>query len=353
MLSPHAVGADVRRFIGRRLFTAAIQVLIVTMIAYLLFFVISTLTGANPAQRVAGRAATAEQVARVAHQLGLDRPWYSQYWHFLSGVVRGDFGYSFQQRLPVSEILFPAASVTASLVVGAAILWLIIAIPVGLVGALRPRSVWDRLSAVAVQIAISAPVFWVAPMLAYLLAYQPSQGKLFGFSIPPVTIFPIQGYTPPTQSISGWATSLMLPWLALAVGFAAFYARFVRAFTLEQLHEEYVLVARAKGASTSRILRSHVAPIIAPAIITLLGLDVGAMLGGALFVEVTFGLPGLGYTAFSAIQNLDYPLTIGVITFAALMAVLANTIADVAQAALDPRVRIAGGSGNRAGGRPR
>jgi len=341
------------RFIARRLVAASIQVLVVTLIAYMLFYVISAVTGASPAQRVAGHGATPEQVARVAHLLGLDTPWYSQYWRFLVGVVHGDFGYSFQQRLPVAELLLPAAGVTASLVVGAAILWMLIAIPVGLVGALRPKSAWDRVSAIAVQIAISAPVFWVAPMLAYLLAYQPSQGKLFGLSIPPITFFPIQGYVPMSQSVSGWAISLTLPWLALAVGFAAFYARFVRAFTLEQLGEEYVLVARAKGASTPRILSTHIAPIIAPAIITLLGLDVGATLGGALFVEVTFGLPGLGYMAFSAIQNLDYPLTIGVITFAALMAVLANTVADIAQATLDPRVRIAGGVGNRADGRLR
>jgi peptide/nickel transport system permease protein len=327
------------RFITRRLGVAIVQVIVVTMIAYLLFYVISSLTGANPAQRVAGRAATPEQVARVAHLLGTDRPWYAQYWHFLTGVVHGNFGYSFQARLPVSQIIFPAASVTASLVIGAAVLWMLLAIPVGLTGALWPKSWADRLSAVIVQVAISAPVFWVAPMLAYLLAYQPSQGHLLGFSIPAFTLFPIQGYTPLSQNPTGWARSLFLPWLALALGFAAFYARFIRAFTLEQLGEEYVLVARAKGASTAKILRSHIAPIIAPTIITLLGLDVGATLGGALFVEVTFGLPGLGYVAFSSIQNLDYPLTVGVITFAALMAVLANTIADITQAAMDPRVR--------------
>ena len=109
---------------------------------------------------------------------------------------------------------------------------------------------------------------------------------------------------------------------------------------MEQLSEDYVLVARAKGSSTRHLLRSHVGPLVAPAIVTLLALDVGAALGGALFVEITFGLPGLGYLAFSSIQNLDYPLTVGVVTFAALMAVVANTLADIVQAALDPRVRI-------------
>jgi peptide/nickel transport system permease protein len=331
------------RFIFRRLLIAALQVLIVTLVAYALFYVISALTGADPAQRVAGRAATPDQVARVAHVLGTDRPLWEQYARFLAGVLRGDFGYSFQQRLPVSEILYPAAGVTVGLVLGAAVVWMLIALPVGLIGALRPRSVSDRLSAVAIQVAISAPVFWVAPMFAYLFAYQPSQGILLGLRIPPISIFPIQGYVSPTDSVTGWVASMFLPWTALAVGFAAFYARFVRAFVLEQLGEDYVLVARAKGGSTAHILRSHIAPIVAPAIITLLALDVGASLGGALFVEVTFGLPGLGYLAYSSIQNLDYPLTVAVVTFAAFMAVLANTLADIGHAALDPRVRLRGG----------
>ncbi|HEY4751768.1 MAG TPA: ABC transporter permease, partial [Candidatus Limnocylindrales bacterium] len=279
------------------------------------------------------------QVARVAALLGTDKPWWQQYFNFLSGVLHGDFGYSFQQRIPVSDLLFPAAFVTASLVIGAAIIWMLVAVPVGLIGALRPRSAADRVSAVLIQIAIAAPVFWVAPMIAYLFAYQPSQGTFLGISIPPVQFFPIGGYTDPWVSAGDWVRSLILPCTALALGFAAFYARFIRAFVLEQLSEDYVLVARAKGGATRHILRSHIGPLVAPAILTLLALDVGATLGGALFVEVTFGLPGLGYLAYSSIENLDYPLTVGVVTFAALMAVLANTLADIAQAALDPRVR--------------
>ena len=327
------------RFVVRRLGVAVLQVLLVTFIAYMLFFVISSLTGADPAQRVAGKGATPDQVARIAALLGTDRPWYEQYARFLVGVLHGDFGYSFQQRLPVSELLFPAAFVTSSLVIGAAIIWMLVAIPVGLIGALRPRSVADRVSAVIIQIAIAAPVFWVAPMIAYLFAYQPSQGSFLGISIPPVEFFPIQGYTDPWVSVGDWMRSLFLPCIALALGFAAFYARFIRAFVLEQLSEDYVLVARAKGAATRHVVRSHIGPLVAPAIVTLLALDVGATLGGALFVEVTFGLPGLGYLAYSSIENLDYPLTVGVVTFAALMAVLANTLADIVQAALDPRVR--------------
>jgi peptide/nickel transport system permease protein len=329
----------VTRFVVRRLGVAVLQILLVTFIAYMLFFVVSSLTGADPAQRVAGKSASPEQVARVAEILGTNKPWWEQYLKFLSGILHGDFGYSFQQRIPVADLLLPAAFVTSSLVIGAAIIWMLVAIPVGLIGALRPRSGADRVSSVLIQIAIAAPVFWVAPMLSYLFAYQPSQGQFLGITIPPVELFPIQGYVDPWVSLADWIRSLILPCIALALGFAAFYARFIRAFVLEQLSEDYVLVARAKGGSTRHVLRSHISPLVAPAIVTLLALDVGATLGGALFVEVTFGLPGLGYLAYSSIENLDYPLTVGVVTFAALMAVLANTLADIAQAALDPRVR--------------
>ena len=319
---------------------ACFQLLLVIFIAYFLFFVVASATGADPASRVAGKAATPERVAEVARVLGTDRPWYEQYINFVSKIARGDLGYSFMLRRPVSELIFPAVTVTLSLLAGAAILWVLIAIPVGLVGALWPRSFPDRVLSIIVQVAISAPVFWVAPMLSYLLAYQPSQGTLLGIPLgASVTLFPIQGYTEFGESPLQWARHLILPWLAFAVGYAALYARFVRALVSEQLSEDYVLVARAKGASESRILRSHVGRIVAPSIITMLGLDVGAMMGGALFVEQAFGLPGLGYIAYSSIQALDYPLTMGTITFAALMAVVLAAIADFVHAILDPRVR--------------
>jgi peptide/nickel transport system permease protein len=331
----------VTRYATRRLLAAGAQLLIITFVAYALFFLIADLTGASPAQRVAGKGATPARVREIAHIMGVDRPWYAQYVHFVDRLARGDLGYSFQRRQPVSDIVFPAAGVTSSLVVGAAAVWLVIAIFVGLVGALRPRSLIDRVLTIGVQTSIAAPVFWVAPMLSFLLAYQPTQGKLLGISLGRrVDWLPIGGYVGPIASPLQWALHLILPWFALAIGFAALYARFVRAFVLEQFSEEYVKTARAKGASEWRIIRRHIGPLVAPAIVTLLGLDVGVALGGALFVEQVFGLPGLGYVGLSSIQNLDYPLTVGTITFAALVAVAANAAADLAQAMLDPRVRV-------------
>jgi peptide/nickel transport system permease protein len=327
-------------FVGRRLGAMVIQVVVVTIIAYALFFVVSSATGATPEQRIAGKAATPEQVALVAKILGTDRPIYVQYLVFLTGAIHGDFGYSFAYRRPVSDLLLPAAGVTASLVAVAAVLWMAIAIPIGIVGALRVGSRLDRLLTTLTQIGISAPVFWVGPMLVYFVAFLPSQGVVLGFNVGhPVTLFPLQGYTELSASPVEWLRHLLLPALALAIGFAALYGRFIRALIREQLDQDYVLVARSKGLSTSHVIRSHIGWVVLPAVIVLLGLDVGATLGGALFAEVTFGLPGLGFLAVSSIKTLDYPMTVGAITLAALMAVLANTVADIAQAALDPRVR--------------
>jgi peptide/nickel transport system permease protein len=328
------------RYAAKRFTAALVQLVIVSFVAYAIFFLIADLTGASPAQRVAGKGASPARVHEIAHVMGLDRPWYAQYAHFLWRLAHGDLGYSFVRRQPVSEIVFPAAGVTASLVIGAAVLWVLIALVVGVIGAYRPRSIADRVLTVGVQTSIAAPVFWVAPMLAFLFAYQPTQGKLLGISLGRrLDWLPIEGYVGPLQSPLEWAHHLILPWIALAIGFAALYARFIRAFVLEQLSEEYVRTARSKGASEWQILRHHIGGLVAPAIIVLLGLDVGVALGGALFVEQVFGLPGLGYVGLSSIQNLDYSLTVGTITFAALVAVTANAIADLAQALLDPRVR--------------
>jgi peptide/nickel transport system permease protein len=328
------------RFLARRLLIAVVQVLIVTLLAYLLFYVVSDVTGASPAQRVAGRTASPAQIARVAHLLGTDKPIYVQYITFVGHLLHGNFGYSFLQRRPVMDIILPAAGVSMSLILVAVVMWILLAIPIGLVGALRPRSLSDRFLTVYAQVAIATPVFWLAPILSYVLAFEPNQGNLLGIPLGgSVNIFPIQGWVSLTSDPWQWLHHLLLPGLTLALGFTGFYARFVRALVLEQLDEDYVRTARAKGATRRRILGSHVGRIVAPSIITLLGLDVGAAIGGVLFVELVFGLPGLGFVAVNSIQNLDYPVTVGVVTFTGLLTVGAMTLADLAVAALDPRVR--------------
>lgn len=329
------------RFVVRRLGAGVLQVVIITFLAWMLFYVIARFTGATPALRAAGRNPSPERLAEVSHQLGTDRPYVVQYLRFLKGIFVGDFGYSFNQRRPVSEIVFPAARATASVVIGGALVWLLIAVPIGTYGALRPRSAGDVLGRTFAILGMSVPIFWVAPMLSFFLAYQPTQGVLFGLHVLPdgTRIFPIDGYVRFGSSPVEWAHHLLLPWLAYATTFAAVYARYVRTLTIEQLGEDYVRTAEAKGMRTQRLLVRHVGRNVAPVLTVLLGVDIGIALGGTLFVETVFNVPGLGYTGINSIQNLDYPLVTGVITFAAVAAVVANTVVDLLHGFLDPRVR--------------
>jgi peptide/nickel transport system permease protein len=334
-----------RRIFVSRLIGAVVQIVIVTLLAWLLFYVIAKFTGASPAQRIAGKNATPAQIALVARQLGLNKPYWQQYVIFMNHLIHGNFGFSYVQMRPVSQILWPATRATASLVLGAAVIWLLIAAPVGGYGGLRPRSFGDVAGRAVAILGMSIPVFWLSPIMAYFFGYQPTQGEILGLHVVPVgtTIFPIEGYTDFGQNPLEWAYHLFLPWLTLAIGFAAVYIRFIRTMTAEQLGEDYARTARAKGASTSRVLVTHVGRNIAPAISVLLGADIATALTGVFFVETVFGIPGLGYTGLSAIENLDYPVITAVIIVAAIIAVLANTVVDLLHVALDPRLRRAGG----------
>jgi peptide/nickel transport system permease protein len=330
-----------RKVVLRRLLGALVQVLMVTLFAWLLFYVIARFTGASPAQRIAGKNATRHQIEQVAALLGLNKPYWQQYLIFRGHLARGNFGFSYVQMRPVSAILWPATRATTSLVLGAAVVWLLIAAPVGAYGGLRPRSAGDVAGRAVAIVGMSIPVFWLAPMISFFLGYQPTQGELFGLPVLPVgtTIFPIQGYTNLGQDPAQWAYHLLLPWLTLAIGFAAVYIRFIRTLTAEQLGEDYARTAKAKGASVSRVLVTHVGRNVAPTITVLLGADIATALTGVFFVETVFGIPGLGFTGLSAIENLDYPVITGVIIVAALIAVLANTVVDLLHAVLDPRLR--------------
>ncbi len=329
------------RIVLQRVLGALVQVLMVTLLAWLLFYVIAKFTGASPALRIAGKNATPQQIAIVARELGLNKPYWQQYLIFLGHLVHGDFGFSYVQMRPVSAILWPATRATTSLVLGAVVIWLAIAAPIGAYGGLRPRSAGDIAGRVLAILGMSVPVFWVAPLVSYFFGYQPTQGEVLGLHIVPVgtSIFPIQGYVNFGQSPVQWAYHLILPWITLAVGIAAVYIRFIRTLTAEQLGEDYARTARAKGASTRRVLITHVGRNIAPTITVLLGVDIATALTGVFFVETVFGIPGLGYTGLSAIENLDYPVITAVIIVAALIAVLANMVVDILHVALDPRLR--------------
>jgi peptide/nickel transport system permease protein len=330
-----------KRIVLNRVLGAIVQILLVTFLAWLLFFVVARFTGATPARRLAGKLASPARVAQVAKIYGLNLPYWEQYFVYLNHLLHGNFGFSYVQQRPVLDIVWPALRATASLVLGAALLWLSVSAVIGTFIGRRLHSVWDVVIRFLAVIGMSVPVFWLSPMLAYLFGFEPTQGKLFGFSIlgKGTTIFPIGGYVPLGTNPAQWAYHLVLPWICLATAYAAVYIRYFRTLTAEQLSEDYVRTATAKGASSARVLTRHVGRNVSPTISVVLGADLASALTGVFFVETVFAIPGLGYVGVSAVQNLDYPVITAVVIVTAVVAVILNMVVDLLHAVLDPRVR--------------
>jgi peptide/nickel transport system permease protein len=228
-----------------------------------------------------------------------------------------------------------AAPVTATLIFGAVIVWLLMSIPIGVLSALRPRSLLDRATMIFVLIGISTHPIWIGLMFAYFFGYR-------------LHLTPITGYAdfinPPPGEPGGpvqWAYHMILPWITISILYAALYARMVRANVLETMNEDYVRTARAKGAPESRVLRSHILRNALLPIVTMLGMDIGLGLGGAVFTETIYSLPGLGRTSIQALNNYDTPTVQGVIVFATTAVILFNLIVDLLYAWIDPRIRLA------------
>jgi peptide/nickel transport system permease protein len=320
----------VTHYFIRRLLWACVLFVAVTLITFVIFFVIPT----DPARQVCGQRATPTCIERARHFLGLDKPMLVQYGGFLDRlVIHQSLGRSFTNRQDVTQQVLQAAPVTGSLVFGGAVLWLLISIPIGVFSALRPRSLLDRIAMVAVLIGISATPVWTGLLAAYFLGFK-------------LHLFPITGYCDflsPTGACGGpvqWAYHLVLPWCTFAILFAAIYTRMIRAYTMETLTEDFVRTARAKGAPEARVLRSHVLRNAMLPVVTILGMDLGLALGGAFFTETVYGLPGLGKLAVGSIANFDLPTTQGVVVFATLCIIVFNLLVDTLYAWIDPRFRL-------------
>ena len=332
------------RYVIRRLLWAVVLFLAVTLVTFVIFYLIPV----NPARAAAGKAATPAEIKVVAHRLYLDRPVYEQYIHFLGRLLHGDLGYSYSSREHVNDVIKQAAPITASLVIGGAILWMLIAIPIGVFSALKPRSVGDRAAMIFVLTGISVHPVWLGLVASYLFGYVPTTGSLFGISFPSFDLFPIQGYcslrgAAPGETcggVSGWFTHLVLPWFVFATGYAAFYVRLIRANTIEVLNEDFVRTAYAKGVKPRAVIRSHVLRNAMLPVITAFGMDIALALAGAVLIEIVFGLPGLGYTAIRSLGQFDYPITLGVVVFASLVVIIANLVVDLLYAWIDPRIRL-------------
>jgi len=316
-------------YIIRRLLWSVVLLLVVSFLTFVMFVM---LPSADPALLRAGRNPSPEVVAAIRENLGLDKPWYAQYWFYIRDLVlHFDFGYSYQNNVPVRETIFDRLPATASLAIGGAVMWLLIGIPVGIISAIKRGTILDRLAMGGALLAISAPVYWVGLVSIYL--FSKDLGKL-------VPIFEGSGqYTPFTTNPAEWFSALLLPWLVLATAFAAIYARFLRANLLDVMGEDYIRTARAKGLAGRTVVFKHGLRSAITPIVTIFGLDLGILFGGAILTETVFNIPGVGRLAFDAIQKSDLPIVQGTVLIAALAVILMNLVVDIVYAFLDPRVR--------------
>jgi peptide/nickel transport system permease protein len=319
-------------FLIRRVFWAIALFFAATVVTFVIFFVIP----ADPATLSAGKAATAEDVAKVREFLHLDEPVYQQYGRWLWELVgHQSLGQSFANRQEVNDIIARAAPVTASLVFGGAVFWLLVSIPIGVVSALHPRSIIDRMGMVFVLVGISAHPVWIGLIFSYFFGYK-------------LGLTPITGYcdffNPSEASECGgpaeWAYHMILPWATFAILFAALYVRLIRANVMETMNEDYVRTARAKGAPSNKVLRSHILRNSMLPVVTILGMDIGLALGGAIFTESIYGLPGLGREVLKAYERVDLPVITGIVVFSAIAIIIFNLIVDIVYAFLDPRIKL-------------
>jgi peptide/nickel transport system permease protein len=330
-------------YLIRRLFNAVLTLLVVTAVTFGIFFLVPKATGSDPALLYIGKTSDAASVEGIRVKMGLNDPIVVQYGKFLKGLVVGrDYangpdvnhcpapclGYSFKTDQEVTPLLLSDLPVTLSLALGAAVLWLIMGISTGVISALRRGTILDRTVMGGALAGVSLPIYFTgllaSAIFVYWLGWLP-QGQ----------------YVPFTENPGEWFIQLLLPWITLAFLFAATYARLTRANMLETLGEDYVRTARAKGLRERTVIGKHALRSGLTPIVTIFGLDLGALLGGAVLTETVFNLRGLGYQALTAIRGNDLPIILGVTLIAAFFIVFANLVVDLVYGFIDPRVRLA------------
>jgi peptide/nickel transport system permease protein len=312
-------------FLVRRLIGAVLVLIAVSFITYLIFVKIP---GGDPAFRIAGRTATAQNIENIREKLHLNDPFYEQYWAMMKSLFNGTL-VSYSSQLNVVDQIKAGIPATFSLCIGAAIIWLFFGILVGIISAVTAGRWSDRVITVLALIGISLPVFWLGIITRYLFA----QGHPFSF-------MPDGGYVPFTANPWQWFVHLLMPWWVLAILFIGFYGRVLRSNILDTINEDYVRTAKAKGLPYQRVLVKHVLRNSLIPIVTLFGLDFAAVIGGsAILTETVFDLKGVGWYAAQAVQDLDLPPIIGVTIYATFFIVLFSVVVDLLYAYLDPRIR--------------
>jgi peptide/nickel transport system permease protein len=317
------------RYIVRRLLWVAVVVLIITMITFLIFFVMPP---TDPAVAFAGKQPTPEAIAQVRQQFGLDRPVWVQYGLFLKHLFAGDqygwpgLGFSFATRQSVRSLLLDRVAITTQLALGAALVWLCIGIPIGIVSAVKRRSLVDRLSMGLALFFVSAPVFWLGLMALWLFWFK------LGISAG-------TGYVSISTSFGSWLGHMFLPWIVLALLFAAFYARMTRGNLIETMAQDYIRTARVKGLPEWKVIFKHGLRSSLTPVVTMFGMDLGTLFGGAVITETVFNLQGVGQWVVQSVFNSDLPVILAVTIVTSLAITLMNLIVDILYAYLDPRVR--------------
>jgi len=319
-------------YIIRRCIWVFVLLFVITLITFIVF---NVLPAADPAALRAGRQPSPQLIESIRQQFGLDDPAPVQFVRYIGDIlpfVGGDgfnFGYSFQSNTEVLPQILDRLPVTILLTGGAVILWLAIGIPIGIISAIRTGSLIDRVAMGLALIAISAPVYFLGLIALFLFDNQIGKWKLL----------PGSGAYGNAENPWEQFTALIMPWCVLAAAFAAVYARFLRGNLIDTMQEDYIRTARAKGLSERRVVVRHgVRSAITP-IVTLLGLDIGILLGGAILTETVFNIPGIGRYAYDAIIRFDLPVIQGTVLFGAFFIVMMSLVVDILYAFIDPRVR--------------
>ena len=311
------------RFVLRRLAGMVAVLFAVSVIVFLIFNVIPN---ADPARQMAGRSANPQLIASITEEWGFDDSLPQQYLTMMGNILSGEV-ISYETQEDVDERIVEGIPATFSLCVGAAVIWMFFGILFGYLSAVRAGGRLDRALTVLAVAGISMPIFWLAAILLNYLTYE-------------LEVFPSGGYVGLTENPLEWANHLILPWITLAIVYVGFYSRVLRSNMLDAMDQDYVRTARAKGLTERRVMTRHVLRNSLVPIVTLFGLDFGALLGGAILVEGVFSLNGIGQYAYESLLNLDLPPIMAITVFGAFFVVLFNTLVDIAYAYLDPRVKL-------------
>jgi peptide/nickel transport system permease protein len=315
---------DFLRFVTRRVIFGLVVLWLVTIATFYLFFV----SPPDVAKTLAGKAATAQQLAGIRHRLGLDEPIAVQYWHYLDNLLHGNLGTSFYSGAPVSQMIKSDLPPTISLIIGGSILWLVAGLGFGVLSATRARSVLDRSVTFGVLVGYSMPTFVLGGLL--LLTFFAKAGILW-FQ---------PGYYPFTESPITWLGRMILPWVTLATVQVAVYSRLTRGSLLDALGEDFVRTARAKGLPERRVIYRHGLRAALIPVVTQLGVDIATLISGAIVTETVFSLGGVGQSVVRAVVQGDLFFILGVVIVTAAAVVVANIVVDIAYSFLDPRVRL-------------